>query len=322
LARGTRTIDEGIVRVHEGEVHLRHDDVRVVARVTDDGRPFWVSQQVAAAWRCQQFGRIVALEQKRMPDRSIAVESLEVQPRRPRVPQSRDVCMRLRRRSIGGDVMGDELAEKGPAAASDPSEAGSSAASPQSHRPPRRPSANSNSCSALNDGRSGKRRPYIDEAIDASIGRCAREGERHWSVSRSALNGRVDSATPGSGSRRVARRRRNQRALVELGPEVPRVRINDHLAGVVARAEALTDQFIEAELLGTGDLNRAIDWRAHRDLADGLDDVISRHGLNEYRWQPNRRSISRFIGDARDELEELRRVNDRVRDPAPLISVS
>ena len=48
LARGTRAIDEGIVRVREGEVHLRHDDVRVVARVADDGRSFRVSQQVAA----------------------------------------------------------------------------------------------------------------------------------------------------------------------------------------------------------------------------------------------------------------------------------
>jgi len=39
-------------------------------------------------------------------------------------------------------------------------------------------------------------------------------------------------------------------------------------------------------------------------------------GLNEYRWQPNRRSVSGFIGDALDELEELRRLHDRVREPA------
>ena len=103
------------MRVHESEVHLRHDDVRVVARVADDGRPFGVSQQVAAAWRREQFGRIVAPEQKRMPDRTIAVESLEIQPRRPRVPQLREIRMHLRRRSIGGDVVGDELAEKRPA---------------------------------------------------------------------------------------------------------------------------------------------------------------------------------------------------------------
>ena len=59
------------------------------------------------------------------------------------------------------------------------------------------------------------------------------------------------------------------------------MRVNDNLAGVVARAEELTDQFIETELLGTGHFNRAIQWRAHGDPADRLGDVISRHGLNE-----------------------------------------
>ena len=59
------------------------------------------------------------------------------------------------------------------------SDAGSSASSPQSHRPPARPSANSNSCSALNEGRSGNRRPYIAGLIGPSIGRCVRAGERH-----------------------------------------------------------------------------------------------------------------------------------------------
>src|SRR5262245_56983206 len=109
---------------------------------------------------------------------------------------------------------------------------------------------------------------------------------------------------------------RNQRTLAELGSEVPRVRVNDNLAMVVARGEALADQFVETELLGTGHFGRAIQWRAHGNPGDSLGDVISRHGLNEYGWQPNRRSLRGFIGDARDELEELRRVNDRVRDPA------
>jgi hypothetical protein len=105
---------------------------------------------------------------------------------------------------------------------------------------------------------------------------------------------------------------RNQRALAEFCAEVPRVRVNDNFAGVVARAETLTDQFIETELLGTGHFNRAIEWRAHGDPADRLGYVISCHRLNEYRWQPNRRSVSGIVGDAFDELEELRRVNDRV----------
>ena len=42
---------------------------------------------------------------------------------------------------------------------------------------------------------------------------------------------------------------RNQRALAEFGPEVLRVRVDDNLTGIGARAEALTDQLIETELL-------------------------------------------------------------------------
>src|SRR5262245_41185117 len=103
---------------------------------------------------------------------------------------------------------------------------------------------------------------------------------------------------------------RDQRALAELGSEVPRVRVDDNLARVVACGEPLTDQFIETKLLGTGHLNRAVQWCAHRSPGDRLGDVLTRHRLNEHRWQPNRRSLSGFIGDARDELEKLRRVND------------
>jgi hypothetical protein len=49
---------------------------------------------------------------------------------------------------------------------------------------------------------------------------------------------------------------------------------------------------------------------AGRNPADRLGDIISRHGLNEYRWPPNRGSDGGFIRDALDELEELGRVND------------
>src|SRR5262249_22005377 len=111
---------------------------------------------------------------------------------------------------------------------------------------------------------------------------------------------------------------RNQRALTKFGPVVPRVRVNDNLAGVVARTEKLTDQFIETELLRTGQFGRAIERRGDGDSGDGLRDVISRHGLNECVRQTHLRSLGGLIGDALDELEELRRVNNRVRDPATL----
>ena len=114
---------------------------------------------------------------------------------------------------------------------------------------------------------------------------------------------------------------RHQRTLAEFGSEIPRVRVNNNLAGVVTRAEALTDQLIETERLGTGHFNRAIQWRAHGDPADRLRNVISRHRLNEYRWQPNRRSVSGVIGDSLDELEKLSRVNDEYGIPAPYPSI-
>src|SRR5262245_10257038 len=99
---------------------------------------------------------------------------------------------------------------------------------------------------------------------------------------------------------------RDERALVELGSEVARVRVDHNLALVLARDETLSDQFVEAELLRAGHFNRAIQWRADGDSAYSFRDVFSRHRLNQDRRQADRRSVGRFIGDALDELEELR----------------
>ena len=57
------------------------------------------------------------------------------------------------------------------------------------------------------------------------------------------------------------------------------MRVNDNFAGVITRAEALTDQLIETELLGTGHFDRVIQWRAYGDPADRVGDVISRDTL-------------------------------------------
>jgi len=115
---------------------------------------------------------------------------------------------------------------------------------------------------------------------------------------------------------------RNQRAFTEFGPEVPGLRIGDNLARVVVGGKALTDQFIETELLRTGHFNSPVDWGTHGDRADRLRDVLSRHRLKEHRWYPDRRSDGGVIRNAFDELEELRGVNDRVRDSPLLINAS
>src|SRR5262245_38640162 len=94
----------------------------------------------------------------------------------------------------------------------------------------------------------------------------------------------------------------NQRAFAEFCPEVSRVLVDDNLAGIVASGEALADQFVETELLRTGDVNGAVHWGAHGDPADRRGDVVSGHRLNEYGWQPNGRSDRGFIGNAFDEL--------------------
>jgi hypothetical protein len=102
--------------------------------------------------------------------------------------------------------------------------------------------------------------------------------------------------------RRISPSRRlaggNQGAIAELGAEVPRARVDGNLGRVVTREGVLPEQRIETELLGTRHFNRAIQRRAHGDPADRPGDVISRHGLKECRWQPNRRAASGFIGDA------------------------
>src|SRR5262249_28237495 len=108
----------------------------------------------------------------------------------------------------------------------------------------------------------------------------------------------------------------NQRAFTEFGAEVPRVRIGDNLAAIVVRGKALADQFVETELLRTGHFDRAVHRSADGDLGNRLRDVICRHRLKEHRRHPDRRSNRCVVGNAFDELEELRGMNDRVGDPA------
>src|SRR5438045_8524970 len=90
-----------------------------------------------------------------------------------------------------------------------------------------------------------------------------------------------------------------------------RARIGDNLAGVVVRGEALTDQFVETELLRTGHFDDAVDWGTHGDRADRLRDVLSRHRLKEHRWYPDRRSDGGVIRNAVHVLEDMRAVNAR-----------
>jgi hypothetical protein len=68
---------------------------------------------------------------------------------------------------------------------------------------------------------------------------------------------------------------RNQRALAHLRAEVARVRISDDLARIFFRAEAASDQGVEAELLGAGHFDGAIQRRAMGWMSTGAMRTIS-----------------------------------------------
>ena len=183
---GARAIDEGVVRLGEGQMHLRHEHVGVVARVADDRRAFDVAQHVgvvgaeaaASRGRRGETGRDGRPARRRRGIRgSVAVSA------RSSVRAGSTWCRMADRSAVMSCAT--NCPKNGQPAASVPSDDGSSCPSPQSQRPPVRPSAKRNASSAENTGRSGKRRPYDVEAIGASTGVRSRDGARQcvWSIS-------------------------------------------------------------------------------------------------------------------------------------------
>ena len=107
----------------------------------------------------------------------------------------------------------------------------------------------------------------------------------------------------------------NEGPFAQLSTEVLCVRISDDLARIVAETQTLTDERIEAELLRSGHFDGTLQRRAHSDPANRAGDIIGRDRLDEHRCQSNGVAICCSLRDALDELEELRRVDDRVGDP-------
>src|SRR3954471_17528768 len=77
----------------------------------------------------------------------------------------------------------------------------------------------------------------------------------------------------------------NKRSFGELGAEITRVRIGDDVARIMPRGESLTDQLVEAELLRPCHFDHPVQRCTDGDSGDCLGDVVSGHGLNEYRRQ-------------------------------------
>jgi hypothetical protein len=74
--------------------------------------------------------------------------------------------------------------------------------------------------------------------------------------------------------------------------EVAGVGVRNHVAGIVAVARALADEVVEAELLGSRDLDDAVGWRPESNLGHRAGDVVGGHGLDEHWRQAHSGAVS------------------------------
>jgi hypothetical protein len=95
--------------------HLRHKQVRVVPRVAHDRDPLGVARHVRAVQAEQELRGILALIEEGMADGTVAVQALEIQLRRARVPEVLRLDVTAERGTVGRDIVGDELPEDRPA---------------------------------------------------------------------------------------------------------------------------------------------------------------------------------------------------------------
>src|SRR2546429_443437 len=103
-------------------------------------------------------------------------------------------------------------------------------------------------------------------------------------------------------------------AFAQFGAEVARASVGDYLAPIAPCGKVLSDQFVESELLGARDLDHVVHRSADGYLGHLGSDIVRGHGLDQHRWESDLVTRGSLLGDALDELEELRRVHNRVRD--------
>src|SRR4051794_32889362 len=92
------------------------------------------------------------------------------------------------------------------------------------------------------------------------------------------------------------------------------MRVADHLTHIVVRAKDALDEPIEIERFGPPDFKRAIQRSTRHDPRDRSCNIVSGNRLDEHWWQTNGSPVSRSVRDAVQELEELSRLDNRVRN--------
>ena len=82
-ARKARLVNERVVGLQHGEMHLRNQGVRIIPWVTDECDAFRISLKISSPWTKQKLRWIVPLKQKWMTNRSVSVKALQVELRTP-----------------------------------------------------------------------------------------------------------------------------------------------------------------------------------------------------------------------------------------------
>src|SRR6478735_7973162 len=68
------------------------------------------------------------------------------------------------------------------------------------------------------------------------------------------------------------------------------------------------------KLLWPADFDGAVQWSGRRDLSDRIRHIVSRDRLDEHTCQANGVAVGGGVADALQEFEELRGLDDRIRD--------
>ena len=99
------------------------------------------------------------------------------------------------------------------------------------------------------------------------------------------------------------------------------MRIGDHFTWIVAGVEASSDELVQTKLLGPRHFDDAVYGRSYSDPGNCARDVLGGHRLDLNGCEAHGGAVGGGVRDALDELEELRRVDDRVRDRRSLDQV-
>ena len=109
-----RYIHELVMSFEHRKMQLRNQHVRIVSRIADNRDAIRVPLHVGSAGAEQELRGIVALVQKWMTGRSVAVQTFKVDLRGACVAQFRCVGVAAQNRSIGRNIVSHKLAEDRP----------------------------------------------------------------------------------------------------------------------------------------------------------------------------------------------------------------